>query len=146
MILSDSVSTIIAQLLKDENLFGGVGEDWPVFVDRMPSTKTTRDCASVEQIPGLMDGRYMKTGETITHPGFQVVVRGRDRNEVYNRINAVAQFFDGLHNQIVTVSGSTYNIVTVTARSEVIPLGLDSDTANRLYNFIASYVTTINLV
>jgi hypothetical protein len=74
---------------------------------------------------GTKDGRINRTGETVEHPGLQVLVRGTDQQTAWQRIDIISKLFDATSHQIVAISPETYEIIAIHRKYSVIPLSTE---------------------
>lgn len=75
------------------------------------------------------DGRLM-SGPSIEHPGIQVRVRGRDYLSGWNKIKEIRDYFDTIHNLVVSFGvGDTETIQSI-SQGGIIHVGRD-ETENR---------------
>lgn len=89
---------------------------------------------------GRLDGRIGKTGETVTHPGFQILVRATTHALGYAKAYAIALALDAIRNAQVVIGGETNFIRTATRTGDVLPLGVDD---NRRHSFSINGTLTI---
>lgn len=94
---------------------------WPIFTSRLPDSIDRAIMISNQS--GLMDGRNLRTGQTITHPGLQVLIRDMSEEDGYDKAFAIATALDALKRETVVVNASTYIIQAVTRKGDIIPLG-----------------------
>lgn len=102
---------------------------WPVFVGSLPDSPDNAIC--VYDLEGNTEGRNMRTGRTLTHPGYQVRVRGVDHPTGYTKIAAIQAALDAVYDLEVAVSGRDYTIHSIMQSSGVLSLGEEPDGKRR---------------
>lgn len=121
---------------------GDSGWEWPLYISSMPDIKD--NCGAIYDTPGVSDGRLM-AGEVIEHQGLQIKIRFVDYQDGWVKINEIAAALDVIHNEEITIGAITYNIQSLTRRSEPAYLGLESGTSRRNL-FSINYTVTIKEV
>lgn len=119
-------------------------EPWPMHLPPMPDSPD--NAVLFKNTAGLYDGRYMQTGEVITHPGVQVLVRSIDEPTAYQKAFQIARILDAVCRNYVTVETSTYFIQSLSRRGDIIPLTNNKDIreTERLRSLYSiNYITTI---
>jgi hypothetical protein len=141
-LIEDSVADIVRQFLID----GGLGQsnlasDWAVFVGQMPDQPDKAIC--VYSGLGRIDGRIMRTGEQVEHPGVQVIVRGTDYPSAEHKSREVALGFDGQRGSVVQMASDRfYTLLNISREGAVHPLGIMEDDRRR-YHFSINAVLTL---
>ena len=133
-ITTDPPADIISQWLAD----AGHGfkpeskpKEWPVFVGRSPDgSDVVDDIITVYDTTGKQDGRIMKTGENINHPGLQIAVRSMFYTSGHNKLTGIAKGFDSIKNVDVSVGTNNYTILSV-SRGTIIPVGQETSGRTR---------------
>jgi len=137
-----SPAQITVQALTDDGIMDSPssGGDWPLYVDHLPKTK---QCAAIRTTAGISDGRIMKTGEVIDHPGIQVRVKGHTYEDANQKCWAIADYFSKLKYKLVVLSdGFGYTIQAVSRFSPILPLGVEEGTG--LYIFSCNFTVTLS--
>ena len=137
-----SPADVIRQLLIDLELGAEVDGSWPVFVSFLPGAPDNALC--VYDTAGRMDGRVMATGEKITHPGVQIVVRGSIYPDSRRKAEDIALAFDAQQGAtIVMDSVDSYILQNVSRSGDIIPLGVEQEGDRRRHLFTVNVVVTM---
>lgn len=137
-------SKIILQLLINEELLVAADStetDWKGFIGYLPNDPDSAAC--IYDTEGVMDGRLMKTGFRIIHPGFQVVVRGKGFAATYARAQQIALAFDAVSNTPVVVEENLYFINNITRTSPVLHLGRETEGSRNRHVFSVNAILTM---
>jgi hypothetical protein len=105
---------------------------WPVFVENEPDQPD--NCITVEDMPGVLDGRLHPTGEVQEHNGILIRVRGArditgtDLKDGYQiarrRIDLICEALDqSVRSTQVTLDSATYIVYSANRISSVDSLG-----------------------
>jgi len=139
-----SVAHIYGQHLAVSGIvtFPAPGIDWPFFVNQMPENPHKVVVLYVTR--GKMDGRIMRGGQMVTHPGLQVAVRAEDDPTAFAKISEIMSAMDALRQQPVTVDDVVYNIEAITRTSDAIALGEERGTTRRLYTTNAIFTLGVS--
>jgi hypothetical protein len=98
--------------------------NWPIYLDGMPDgAGVPNDCLAIFDTVGRKDGRYMRSGQTVIHPGVMVHVRAVDRDDAYSKIDAVLNKFDGLLRAQIIIGSDSTVIQSVSIRGNPMSLG-----------------------
>lgn len=120
---------------------GVVGGD--VFVSFLPDQPD--EIVGVFDTTGRPDGRIMRTGERIEHPGVQIQVRGKNYSDTWQEANGIALFLDGVKNKSVVVgSNESYVLHNVTRIGTIIPIGLETVSQRRRHLFTINMIVTLS--
>lgn len=120
-----------------------LNDEWPVFQSFLPSGKgADADVLGVMEVPGFVDGRLMKSGETIYHPGLRIVARGRNHDVTRTKLITIGVAMETLHNYLVNLGGVSYSILTMTQTTSVMYAGIE-DTETRLHQFAADFLMSV---
>jgi Bacteriophage minor capsid protein len=134
-----SPANIIRQMLVDQE---SDFTEAAAFVGFFPDDPDFAFC--VYDTAGIKDGRLMATGEQITHPGIQVMVRGMDYMETRNRAHDIALLLDGQKKTVVVVNpGGSYIVHNVSRTGDILSLGMESEGSRRRFFFAINALTTI---
>lgn len=120
-----SPGNILRKLLVD----AGVGTlrsvapagNWPIFTTRLPDL--IDQAIQISDSAGLTDGRIMRSGQVIVHPGIHILVRDLSDVTSYNKIYTIEAVVDAVYRNNVVFSDATYQVQSVTRSSNIIPLG-----------------------
>ena len=119
---------------------------WPLYTNYMPDGDDVQsDAVAMYDTAGILDGRLMRTGEVITHPGLQLRLRSLGNQEGYAKIESVSLSLDNIAGETLVVSGSTFKILNMRKTTDIIPLGLERGT-NRRFLFTVNYLVTLKKV
>lgn len=137
--IQQSAADLIRQLLIDTN-HGTVAGNWPVYVAYFMDEPHQAIC--VFDTPGRLDGRLLKTGEQIEHPGVQVQVRGTRYDILWTKVQEIVNYLDSVKNVSVAItSGEAYVIRNVSRSAGALPMGTDEDDGDRHYFAINATLT-----
>lgn len=147
MNLNHSASEIIAEYLRHAGTLARPqkGASWPLYVGHLPSGKaSTSDAAMIQEIEGKSDGYILGTGELVSHPCVQLIVRGRDYEVTRRKTAVVCNAIHAIENDTVVMEdGTRYTLLNVAQVDTILPIGVDPDTSSRLYLFSADFISTI---
>jgi len=132
-------SVAIHQLMLDLDL--GEGEDWSIFISFLPDLPDKAIC--IYDTAGKLDGRMMRTGEQIEHPGIQIRVRGPTYEETWLKAQAIALTLDAVQNSVVTTDEEEYIVHNVSRTGAIIPLGIEENTRGRRHHFTINMILTL---
>lgn len=107
------------------------GMPWPLFVNQMPNMPNI--CAAIYDTDGLLDGREMKPGRTVMHPGFQIRFRVFTFVDASAKGAAVEDKLDAILRSIVVINPKTYKIQATRRMSPVIPIGQEEGTTRLIF-------------
>ena len=119
-----------AHILKTYLQAQGFGTDppsegvWPTYVSSLPSTDGDPDDAlALYDTAGVLDGRIMRTGESVIHHGLQLRVRSRSYATAYQKIQEITADLDAVSRALVTIGSNSYIVQSITRTTGVISLG-----------------------
>lgn len=115
------------------------GRAWPIFINTLPENPD--EVVNANDTTGTMDGRSMRTGKTVEHPGIQVVVRGRTYRAAVKLGHQILSIIDQINNAIVTVQGKTYKVYSLRRMTSLIGVGKEEGGSRELVsaNFTITY-------
>ncbi len=120
-----------------------LGGKWPVFVGTMPDDQDSALC--IYDTQGIGDGRIMKTGQSIRHPGLMIRARGLHYRPTFDKMKSIGDLLDTVLMQTVIMDETTqYLIQAVSTTSDIIPLGEESH--KRRESFVLNGRITLNKV
>lgn len=137
----NSPADIIYTLLQDQGL---IATDWTGYVGFMPEEPDQLIC--VYDVPGNPDGRIMRTGERIEHPGVQIQVRALSYMEAYEKAVAIALALDAV--RLVSVapeSGTSYTVANISRVGTIISLGMETEQDRRRHLFAMNMTMTYSV-
>lgn len=129
---ADVLAEALAQagtVVRPDAVPAGQTPTWPVYVGHLPDSPD--NAVAVYDTSGTPDGRIMKTGETIRHPGFQVRTRARTHQEAYQKLLQIAEAIDAIRRLVVALDGTGYTIAAATRTGDLLPLGQEPDSKKR---------------
>jgi hypothetical protein len=107
---------------------------WPIYISHMPDGDGVRcECISIHDTSGILDGRYMDTGQTVTHPGVHVRVRSADYGVGWVKIKAIMEDFRSIKRTGITLDGASFVAHNVSARSSVSAQGEGGTKRRKLF-------------
>lgn len=137
----NSPANIIQQFLIDEEL-GTVDGEWKAFVAFLPERPDDAIC--VFDTVGRLDGRIMRTGEQIEHPGIQVFVRGKDYLETYRKAKSIALALDAVKGvEVAMDSEQSFTLLNVSRTGSMHPVGVETEGDRRRHRFAINAVLTL---
>jgi len=115
---------------------------WPGFISHLPGGKDVQQAVALSDTQGMNDGRIMRTGEVIEHPGLQIRVRSRDFETSFQKATEAADSLSSVIRQSVTMKDNTsYLINNVSRFSSILPMGVEPET--RLFLCSVNFTATI---
>lgn len=138
-----SPADVIAQFLIDENLASSdIAAEWYVYVSFLP--QEPNDALCIYDTSGKMDGRIMRTGEQIVHPGIQVMVRHANYVTAWNKADALARAFDAVRKTSVALdSENNYILHNVSRTGDIMHVGAELEGDRRRHLFTVNAIVTI---
>jgi len=130
-------SLAIYQLLLDAELVDG----WGLFMGFLPDEPDTAVC--VYDTAGMLDGRMMRTGEKIEHPGIQIRVRGPVYKDAWTKANLIALALDTVQKNVVTTEEESYIVHNVSRTGAIIPVGVEDAGRVRRHHFTMNMILTL---
>ncbi len=116
---------------------------WPVYVSFLPAE--IDNAVAVWDTGGTLDGRIMRTGNKVNHPGIQIRVRGPVYPTTFAKIQAIAESLDSVYNDTVSVNGIDYQVQNLSRTSDILPMGLEEGDRKR-YHFTVNAILTVKQV
>lgn len=136
-----SPAEIICQLLLDLTLANDTG-DWTVYVSFFPDDPDSAIC--VYDMVGKKDGRLMKTGEQIEHPGIQIMVRSASYPEGWKKAEGIALALDTQRKSVVAAdSENSYIVHNVSRTGNILHAGQEMEGDRRRHLFVVNALVTI---
>ncbi len=126
-----------AQVVQEYLIVEGFGvrppttNPWAVYFSYMPDTPN--EAIMAYNTAAREDGRLLRTGESITHPGLHVRIRGRDNTTVYAKAWAIARRFDIINQYTLVLADYSYLIEAVSRNGDPIDLGREEGTGRFLF-------------
>lgn len=138
-----SPADVIRQMLVDLGFANdGPGAGWHAYTGFFPNDPVSAFC--VYDLQGRKDGRLMKTGEQINHPGIQIMFRGKDYLTTRDHTDAVALALDAQRKTTVAVeSTGVYIVHNVSRTGDIMSLGMEAEGDSRRFLFTINAVLTI---
>lgn len=118
--------------------------DWPTFNGNMPATPF--NAVGTYDSVNKMDGRSMRTGIYVEHPGVQVRVRSIKYEDGYQKISDIRDALDALYKVEVLFQKPAQNVVLASCSrtSSILYLGYTKNSDNRTFEFSINYNITTN--
>lgn len=136
----NSPANIIRRHLIDR-AYGAATGNWATFVSFLPNDPNQAIC--IYDTAGRMDGRLMRDGFQIIHPGVQILVRGKTYLETYRKAKTIALYLDTIQGFSVVMAGdAVYLLRNVSRTGDLMPLGVETDGDRRRYLFAINAVLT----
>ncbi len=129
-----SPGSIVLDYLQANGYADADGGAWPGYVEAMPADPD--NAMAVRDTHGKLDGKLMRSGEVIAHPGIQLMIRGADYDETWDKANEIAKFLDETHN---AVSGDF--VITSLSRSTPL-LSLGKEQGRQRFVFSVNWTIT----
>lgn len=114
---------------------------WPCSISSMPQEPNEAACL-YDTVP-LLDGRLMKTGEVVEHPGIQLKVRDSTAKTGYAKAAELRDVFDSTINYAFTFEGNDYTIQNISRSSGVLSLGQEQGQKKRFLFTVNAFVTIL---
>jgi hypothetical protein len=131
--MDHSPAYIIAQYLIGQSLLSdptGSGS-WPVYVGTLPDGNQAQDdAAGCMDTSPVKDGRIMSNGETIFHPGVQILLRALAYNTGYAKCEALMTALEAVSGAQETINSKTYQIDNVSPSTGIVVLGQEAQEVN----------------
>lgn len=140
-----SVSTLMQAYLVSENLINEPGDKtvlWPGYIGFIPDGNVPDNLICVIDSNPILDGRLM-TGETILHPGFQILVRARTYPIGHAKSVSLFEHLEMVKNEDVMLDSEDYVLKNVSPTTGVLYLGNEKDSQERL-NSKKRYMFSLN--
>lgn len=116
---------------------------WPCFVAHMPDAETIPDnAACIFDTSPILDGRYMRTGESVEHPGNQILIRSFDYKLGWNKLQDIGAYCDSLYRVTQTVDDYQYTIQNISTGG-ILSLGLEDGSSKRRFMFTLNTTMTV---
>lgn len=142
-----SPASLLYKFLLDAGFLPSVPEngiqtgEWSSFIGYMPETPDSAVCFYDTQ--GMMDGRIMRTGEKIVHPGVMIRFRSRSYGGAWDKATLARDALDALSWASVDFQDETWLIQCVSRTSDVVSMGLDPADDRRRHNFTINAIMTL---
>lgn len=93
---------------------------------------------------GRPDGRIMRTGERIEHPGIMIHVRGLEYFEAWSTANAIALFLDARQRESIAIASDEVYVLHNVTRTPIIPVGLETVSDRRRHLITINMTITLS--
>lgn len=140
-----SPAHILSTLLIADGLAGdpSKSELWPAFVNFLPNDLgPSSKQLSCYDTQGIRDGRILRTGEVIEHPGVQIRFRASQSHEAYSKAGDVALHLDALHRREIQLDSVSYLIINFSRQSPIVNMGTSREEKS-FSNLTINYTLTI---
>lgn len=136
-------SHILQQALLDNgDVQGDQSVDWYCWPNWLPDECIIVNAISVYDTSGIDQGRDL-IGNNLFYSGVQLLFRGYDYSDVFEKASSVNTSIEGFSNVSVTVESTSYTIQTINQTTDVISLGLQDDSSSN-YLFSVNYSMVIS--
>lgn len=98
------------------------GSPWDCTVGMMPTD--VQQNVVVFNTTAVQDGRLMRTGQKIDHPGASIQIAAKTQEQGYAKAWEICAFLDKLHNQDVVTPGGSARICAISRKGRPIYVGL----------------------
>jgi hypothetical protein len=140
-----SPAQVIRRLLIQLNLApSNQTGDWAPFVAFLPDVPDTALC--VYDTAGTQDGRLMRSGEKIEHPGIQIRFRSSNYPVAWQKAKDVADAIDALPvGTTVTMvpATETWRIQNVSRTGAILTAGIEEVGDRKRHNFTINAILTM---
>lgn len=145
--MTTSPASLIQRYLVTEGVFDDPedsGATAPLYVAFLPDKRDEFAlAAAVHDTTGLKDGRYMRGGQSVMHPGIQIMVRAQDYDVGFGKAQAALDALEASGGATVTVSSAeAYVLHSVSATGPVLSLGAEEGSKRR-FLFTVNFLATI---
>lgn len=138
-----SPATIVARFLTLSAITSAPedGQEWPAYVGHEPPEPP--NCVTVYDTGGTLDGREMRTGEVLEHPGVQVRVRADPESYAVARAKAeqVVSALNGASRAETPFADASFALSNASQASGIAYLGPEPETRRPL--FTVNYRVTL---
>lgn len=147
-------SQLIQTLLVSEGLFTNPEDDkdWGCYISFFPETQAGAKVGCVFDTSSVKNGRIMRTGEVIEHPGLQIAIRTPDYATGWAKMSDIRFYLDRLLlDKEVIIENTKYNIHSATRTSDILSLGVEQLSASggkakRRDLFSLNFTITLNII
>jgi hypothetical protein len=110
---------------------GSVSRPWPLFVNSMP--EQPNEAIAIYDNLGDLDGKDMRTGRTLIHPGFLFRIRTNDNRRGERKGGELIVTMDGIYRNVVVVESISYLLQAAKMTTPTIPIGAEEGGSRLLY-------------
>ena len=137
-----SPAQVIRQFLIDQAILTET-DAWPAYVMHLPNTPD--EVACLYDTAGRFDGRIMETGEKVVHPGVMILVRGKEYQDVYDKVHEITDALDAiLRNDVVLSTEYAYLVQSVSRTSPPMALGVEETGDRRRHRITINMTVTLS--
>lgn len=118
---------------------------WPAYPNELPDTVAANNAVLFSDTAGMQDGRNMRSGQTIEHPGIQVMVRSLEQSAAWTQASIIATVMDAIYRQTIVLDTASYLLQSVSRKGSIIPLGRErqqSEVAKNRFLFTINATTS----
>lgn len=110
-------------------------KDWPCFVGFMPDDSTVpNNAVCLYDVPSVQEGREMRSGKNVEHPGIQLRVRGSDYVTASAKMDALVTYINTVYLLRFDVGNYIYELQSI-SNGSVLPLGVETTGKTRRHVF-----------
>jgi hypothetical protein len=124
----------------DEN----ASTQWKVFLGSMPDAPD--DALCVYETTPMSDGRLMRGGRTINHPGVQIKARGTSYLDTFRKLEACRLQMQFAAKPQVTLEDSTYILHNLSPQGDILALGQEHGAEQGTTGTARRWLFTLNLL
>jgi hypothetical protein len=140
--MSESSPAKVIQRVLVSNGVAAVGGQWPIYIGYLPDDATDQSMA-VYNTAGTVDGRDMRLGNKIIHPGVEVRIRSQGYEIAFNKAVEVARLFDSVKQLVIDVEGVIYRIQNISRTSDIQYMGVEEIGDRKRHNQTVNAIITI---
>lgn len=121
-------------------------DQWSPFVSFLPDKPDS--AIVVYDTAGVHNGRLMRGGKKINHPGVMVRLRGPDYADVRSKSEMIADLLDSVSPGTLVLMSPTeeWMIKNISRTGDIIPMGMEDVGDRRRYNFTINAILTMRPV
>ncbi len=110
-------------------------KEWPCFVGFMPDDETVPNNAiCLYDTMANQEGREMRSGKNVEHPGIQIRVRASDYVTGNTKMNALVEYINAVYLLRFDVGNYIYELQSI-SNGSVLPLGVETAGQKRRHVF-----------
>ncbi len=143
MRLHYSTAEVVRKVLIAYNLGANGGNAWPVYVSL--TQQKPDDQIILADTGGTKDGRLMRTGENVIHPGVQIRVRSKDVGLAYEKAVQISLALEAILDLEIEFPADEliYWIQSFTQTGDILPMGWIAEGDKTYHNFTINYIVTL---
>lgn len=133
MTMAESPAEVLRAWMISQGLGSTVGQSqtWPVYAFNRPDSPD--EVIVIYNTSAMLDGRYMRSGEVVEHPGIQVYLRGVTDASAWSKGIAIQDALEQLKNAAVTIGQNQYKLSAFSRTSSLTFIGQEEKNKRRQY-------------